>query len=67
MRITAIILCFIIGCTSTAIQEKKDRKNITIYNNQGETKEHVIVQNDYITIYDKNLNTKGYGKVEKSQ
>lgn len=64
MKLIILILCLLIAGCSVPIQEKKDRKNITIYNNQGKTKEHVIIQDDYINIYDKDWNTKGYGRVE---
>ena len=41
------------------------RQVIDIYDNQGKVKEHIIIEDDYITIYDKDWKTKGYGKVQK--
>lgn len=62
------ILCItIIGCTSLPPVEDNQiqRQVIDIYNNQGNVKEHVIIKDGYITIYDKDWKTKGYGKVQK--
>ena len=36
-----------------------------VTDNQGKVKEHVIIKYDYITIYDKDWKTKGYGKAQK--
>ena len=62
------ILCIIIaGCASlTSVEDNQtERQTIDIYNSQGNVKEHVIIKDDYITIYDKDWKTKGYGKVQK--
>lgn len=62
------ILCTIIaGCTSLLSVEdnQAERQAIDIYDNQGRVKEHVIIKDDYITIYDKDWKRKGYGKVQK--
>ncbi len=62
------ILCMIIaGCVSLPSVEdnQTERQVIDIYDNQGNVKEHVIIKDDYITIYDKDWKTKGYGKVQK--
>jgi hypothetical protein len=62
------ILCIIIaGCASLppVEDEQTERQTIDIYDNKGNVKEHVIIKDDHITIYDKDWNTKGYGKVQK--
>ena len=62
------ILCIIIaGCASLPPVEdnQTERQTIDIYNKQGNVKEHVIIKDDYITIYDNDWKTKGYGKVQK--
>ena len=62
------ILCIIIaGCASLASVEdnQTERQAIDIYNRQGNVKEHVIIKDDHVTIYDKDWKTKGYGKVQK--
>ena len=35
--------------------------------NSKKEKEHVIIKDDHVTIYDKDWKTKGYGKVKKSE
>ncbi|MDO8142132.1 MAG: hypothetical protein Q6358_11585 [Candidatus Brocadiales bacterium] len=66
-----IIILFIMisGCASMLSMEdnQTERQTIDIYNNNGRVKEHVIIKDDYITIYDKDLKTKGYGKVQKTE
>ena len=42
-----------------------ERQVINIYDSQGNVKEHVIIKDDYITIYDKDWKRKGYGKAQK--
>ena len=42
-----------------------ERQAIDIYDSQGNVKEHVIIKDDYITIYDKDWKTKGYGKAQQ--
>lgn len=66
--VVVFILCIMIaGCTSLLSVEdnQTERQVIDIYDSQGRVKEHVIVKDDYITIYDKDWKTKGYGKVQK--
>ena len=64
------ILCIIIaGCASLPSVEDNytGRQAIDIYDSQGNVKEHVIIKDDHITIYDKDWKTKGYGKVKKAE
>ena len=64
-----IIIPFIIivGCASLPPVEDShtERQTIDIYNSQGNVKEHVIIRDVHITIYDKDWKTKGYGRVQK--
>jgi len=63
------ILCIIIaGCASLASVEdnQTERQAIDIYNSQGNVKEHVIIKDDHVTIYDKDLEDKGIWKGEES-
>jgi len=63
-------LCIIIaGCASLppVEDEQTERQAIDIYNSQGKVKEHVIIRDDHITIYDKDWKTKGYGKVKNAE
>lgn len=63
-------LCVMLtGCASLppAEDNQAERQAIDIYDNQGKVKKHVIIKDDYITIYDKDWKTKGYGKVQKSE
>ena len=64
-----IIIPFIIivGCASLPPVEdsQTERQTIDIYNSQGNVKEHVIIKDDHVTIYDKDWKTKGYGKIQK--
>ena len=63
MKLTLIILCFLIaGCACPQVQDEH-RKRIEVYDTQGNVKEHVIIQDGNITIYDKDWKTKGYGKI----
>ena len=66
-----IIIPFIIivGCASLPPVEdsQTERQTIDIYNSQGNVKEHVIIKDDHVTIYDKDWKTKGYGRVQKSE
>ncbi len=34
---------------------------------EKKVKEHVIIKDDHVTIYNKDWKTKGYGKVKKSE
>ena len=64
------IFCIIIaGCASLPSVEdnQTERQAIDIYNSQGNVKEHVIINDNHITIYDKDWKTKGYGKVKKAE
>ena len=64
------ILCIIIaGCASLPSVEdnQTERQAIDIYDSQGKVKEHVIIKDDHVTIYDKDWKTKGYGKVQKAK
>ena len=57
----------IAGCASlpSVKDNRTERQVIDIYDSQGKVKERMIIKDDYITIYDKDWNTKGYGKVQK--
>ena len=62
------ILCLMIaGCASLPSVEdnQTERQVIDIYDSKGNVKERMIIKDDYITIYDKDWKTKGYGKVQK--
>ena len=62
------ILCIMIaGCASIPSVENNQTEHqvIDIYDSQGNVKERMIIKDGYITIYDKDWNTKGYGKVQK--
>ena len=64
------ILCIIIaGCVSLpSIEDNQtERQAIDIYDSQGKVKEHVIIKDDHVTIYDKDWKTKGYGKVKNAE
>ena len=64
------ILCIIIaGCASLPSVEdnQTERQTIDVYDNLGRVKEHVIIKDDQIIIYDKDWKTKGYGKVQKAK
>lgn len=57
----------IAGCVSLPFVEdnQTERQVIDIYDSKAKVKEHVIIKDVYITIYDKDWKTKGYGKVQK--
>ena len=64
------IFCIIIaGCASLPSVEdnQTERQAIDIYDSQGKVKEHVIIKDDHVKIYDKDWKTKGYGKVQKAK
>ena len=42
-----------------------ERQSIDIYDSQGKVKEHVIIKDDYITIYDRDWKDKGVWKGAK--
>lgn len=58
----AIILCLLIAGCGTVTEFRQERKVIDIYDPQGKVKEHVVIQGEHITIYDKDWKTKGHGK-----
>jgi hypothetical protein len=68
-KIVLLILCFTIsGCASLSSQNwQTERKTIDIYDNEGNVKEHVIIKNNHLTIYDKDWKTKEYGNVKNSK
>ncbi len=63
------ILCIMIaGCVPLSVEDKQaERQMIDIYDNKGNVKEHVIIKDDHVTIYDKDWKAKGYGKVKKAE
>lgn len=64
MKLTLIIACFLIaGCACPQVQNKQERKRIEVYDTQGKVKEHAIIKDEHITIYDRDWKTKGYGKI----
>jgi len=66
--VVAFIVCIVIdGCASLppVDDNQTERQVIDIYDNQGNVKERMIIKDDYITIYDKDWKTKGYGKAQK--
>ncbi|TVL98488.1 MAG: hypothetical protein CV087_21280 [Candidatus Brocadia sp. WS118] len=64
--VVSIACIMIAGCAPLSVQdEQAERQMITIYDSKGNVKEHVIIKDDYIKIYDKDWNTKGYGKVQQ--
>ena len=65
--VVSIVCIMMAGCASLPPVEDNQagRQVIDIYDTQGSVKEHMIIKDDYITIYDKDWKTKGYGKVQK--
>ncbi|MBM4064983.1 MAG: hypothetical protein FJ266_04995 [Planctomycetes bacterium] len=65
--IVSILFIIIAGCASLppVDDNQTERQVIDIYDNQGNVKERMIIKDDYITIYDKDWKTKGYGKAQK--
>ena len=65
--VVSIVCIMIAGCTSLLSVEdnQTERQAIDIYDRRGNVKERMIIKDDYITIYDKDWKTKGYGKVQK--
>lgn len=61
MRFAIILSLLIAGC-GTVTEFRQERKVIDIYDTQGKVKEHVVIQGEHITIYDKDWKTKGHGK-----
>ncbi len=62
------ILCIMIaGCASLPSVEdnQTERQVIDIYDSKGNVQERMIIKDGYITIYDKDWKTKGYGKAQK--
>ena len=68
-KIVLLILCLTIsGCASLSSQNwQTERKTIDIYDNQGKVKEHIIIKDNHLIIYDKDWKTKGYGNVRNSK
>ena len=68
-KIVRLILCLTIsGCASLSSQNwQTERKTIDIYDNQGNVKEHIIIKDNHLIIYDKDWKTKGYGNVRNSK
>lgn len=68
-KIVLLILCLTIsGCASLSSQNwQTERKTIDIYDNQGNVKEHIIIKDNHLIIYDKDWKTKGYGNVRNSK
>ena len=68
-KIVRLILCLTIsGCASLSSQNwQTERKTIDIYDNQGNGKEHIIIKDNHLIIYDKDWKTKGYGNVRNSK
>ena len=65
MRLFVIVLCLLSGgCASMLMQTNQNRQTIEVYDNNGDVKEHVIIKDNHITIYDKDWKTKGYGTVK---
>lgn len=63
MRFATIILCLLIAGCGTVTEFRPERRVIDVYDTQGRVKEHVIIENGYITIYDRDWRSKGYGKI----
>ena len=64
MKLIAIILLILIaGCAWSQVQDGDRKKRAVIYDGKGKAKEHVIIQGEHITIYDRDWKTKGYGKI----
>lgn len=63
MKRIAIILCLLMAGCGTVTGSRQDHKTIDIYDPQGRTKEHVVIQGERITIYDKDWKTKEHGKI----
>ena len=57
----------IAGCAplSSIENNQTERQTIDVYDNQGRAKEHMIIKDNQITIYDKDWKTKGYGRMQK--
>ena len=68
-KIVRLILCLTIsGCAALSSQNwQTERKTIDIYDNQGNVKEHIIIKDNHLIIYDKDWKTKGYGNVRNSK
>lgn len=62
-RTSLIILCLLMAGCGTVTGSRQDHKTIDIYDPQGRTKEHVVIQGERITIYDKDWKTKEHGKI----
>ena len=67
--VVSIVCIIVAGCASLPSVEdnQTERQVIDIYDSKGNVKEHVIIKDDHVTIYDKDWKTKGYGKVQKAE
>ena len=65
--VVSIVCLMIAGCASlpSVEDDQTGRQVIDIYDSKGNVKERMFIKDDYITIYDKDWKTKGYGKVQK--
>lgn len=64
MKLSTIIPCLVIaGCACPQVQDGNLKQRAVIYDDKGNVKEHVVIQDEHITIYDKDWKTKGYGKI----
>ena len=65
MRLFVIILCLLTEeCASMLTQTNQNRQTIEVYDNKGDVKEHIIIKDDHITIYDTDWKSKGYRTVK---
>ncbi len=57
----------ITGCASLPFVEdnQTERQVIDVYDSKGNVKERIFIKDGYITIYNKDWKTKGYGKAQK--
>ena len=64
MKLIAIILFILIaGCACSQVQDGDRKQRAVIYDDKGNVKEHVVIQGEHITIYDREWKSKGYGKI----
>ncbi|MCF6154100.1 MAG: hypothetical protein E3K36_02375 [Candidatus Brocadia sp.] len=65
--VISILSIIIAGCASLPPVEdnQTERQVIDIYDSKGKVKEHVVIKNEYITIYDKDWKRKGHGKMQQ--
>ena len=64
MKLIAIILFILIaGCACPQVQDGDRKQRAVIYDDKGNVQEHITIQDNHITIYDKDWKSKGYGKI----